>query len=327
MKQHWHTPAVDEAAQSLHQRGCPIAMISTWKMSLAGLQQGMALLQRGAGAGDAVTHAIECVEADERYTSVGYGGLPDRSGHVTLDAAYMDGRQLRFGAVMAVESVQHPIQAARALCGRETNCLLAGRGAEQFAIAQGLAMRPMLTKNAREKWAEALQTEKTAAPYAGHDTVCVIGLDEKGNMVVGTSTSGLFMKEPGRVGDSPIVGSGFYCDAEAGAAAATGLGEDVMRGCLSYEVVSLMRHGATAQEACEEALHVFCQRKRQMGESAGSISLIALHPCGQGGASTTLPVFPFAYGCNHLPQLYAARQESGAIHIATTDEQAMAQEP
>lgn len=304
-----------------------LAMISTWRMSWEGLRQGMALLREGSGAGDAVTRAILCVEDDPAYTSVGYGGLPDRSGRVTMDAAYMDGVTLRLGAVMAVESVRNPILAARALCGRETNCVLAGRGAEQFAIAQGLALRDMLTENARRRWLEALDTEKTAAPYAGHDTVCVIGLDEAGRMVVGTSTSGLFMKEPGRVGDSPVSGSGFYCDARYGAAAATGLGEDVMRGCLSYEVVSLMRHGATAQQACEEALRDFVGRKREMGEEDGSISLIALSPDGQPGAATTLPVFPFVWGHGDSCGLYAARRTPEGIRVAETTGEAMAGEP
>lgn len=303
------------------------AMISTWRMSYEGLKSGMALLQSGGSAGDAVVRAVMCVEDEPGYTSVGYGGLPDKTGRVTMDAAYMDGASLRLGAVMAVESVKNPILAARALCGRETSCVLAGRGAEQFAIAQGLPMRCMLTENARQKWLEALDTQKTAAPYAGHDTVCVIGLDGRGGMVAGTSTSGLFMKEQGRVGDSPISGSGFYCDARFGAAAATGLGEDVMRGCLSYEVVSLMRRGLTAQQACEEALRDFVQRKHELGEGDGSISLIALSPLGQPGAATTLPVFPFAWGLDGKSALCAARRTPEGISITETTAEQMAQEP
>ena len=304
-----------------------LAMISTWRMSWEGLRQGMALLREGCGAGDAVTRAIQCVEDDPAYTAVGFGGLPDRSGRVTMDAAYMDGETLRLGAVMAVESVRNPILLARALCGRETNCVLAGRGAEQFAIARGLPLRDMLTERARRRWLEALDTEKTAAPYAGHDTVCVIGLDGAGRMVVGTSTSGLFMKEPGRVGDSPISGSGFYCDARYGAAAATGLGEDVMRGCLSYEVVSRMRHGATAQQACEEALRDFVGRKREMGEEDGSISLIALSSQGDFGASTTLDVFPFATGDISGARLMAVRPEGGTMRVRATTKAEIAGEP
>ena len=115
-------------------------------------------------------------------------------------------------------------------------------------------------------------------------------------MAAGTSTSGLFLKEPGRVGDSPIVGSGFYCDARFGAAAATGLGEDIMRGCLSYEAVSLMRRGASPTEACLEALDGLRKRKLALGEDTPSVSLIALSPEGVYGAATALEIFPYAVG-------------------------------
>ena len=132
--------------------------------------------------------------------------------------------------------------------------------------------------------------------YTGHDTVCVLALDDHGGMAAGTSTSGLFLKEPGRVGDSPIVGSGFYCDARFGAAAATGLGEDIMRGCLSYEAVSLMRRGASPTEACLEALDGLRKRKLALGEDTPSVSLIALSPEGVYGAATALEIFPYAVG-------------------------------
>ena len=128
-------------------------------------------------------------------------------------------------------------------------------------------------------------------------------------MIAGTSTSGLFMKEPGRVGDSPIIGSGFYADARFGAAAATGLGEDIMRGCLSYEIVSLMKRGLSPREACEEALRGLVERKLALGEDEGSISLIAMNPRGEYGAATTLRIFPFVAGNNGEVRLHAARKD------------------
>lgn len=220
------------------------AIIGTWKMSYMGISQAHAQLAAGGSAGDAVQHAIVSVEDEPAYSSVGYGGLPDHDGHVMTDAAYMDGNTLRFGAVMSAEHIRNPIRAARALCGRETNCVLAGRGAELFAMEQGLPMRDMRTETAMKQWREALQQEERKIDaYNEHDTVCVLALDQNGSLIAGTSTSGLFLKHPGRVGDSPIIGSGFYCDARYGAAAATGLGEDIMRGCLSYEIVMLMRAG------------------------------------------------------------------------------------
>lgn len=273
------------------------AVIGTWKMSLDGIREASGLLSAGGRAGDAVERAIVRVEDEPSYTSVGFGGLPDRDGHVLTDAAFMDGQCLRLGAVMSVENVANPIRLARMLCGRETNCVLAGRGAEQAAVAFGLPMRDMRTQASMKRW----QAERAGMPehltaYTGHDTVCVLALDDHGGMAAGTSTSGLFLKEPGRVGDSPIVGSGFYCDARFGAAAATGLGEDIMRGCLSYEAVSLMRRGASPTEACLEALDGLRKRKLALGEDTPSVSLIALSPEGVYGAATALEIFPYAVG-------------------------------
>lgn len=272
-------------------------IIGTWKMSFLGIETAAAGLASGGTAGDAVEQAIVQVEDDPAFMSVGYGGLPDRDGHVKTDAAYMDGNALRAGAVMSVESVANPIRLARKLCGRKTNWLLAGRGAEQTAISFGLPMKDMRTEASMRKWqAKQAKAPEQLTAYTGHDTVCVLALDHDGGMVAGTSTSGLFLKEPGRVGDTPIIGSGFYCDARYGAAAATGLGEDIMRGCLSYEIVSLMRRGASPLEACQEALEFLTARKIEMGEDAGAISLIALNPAGETGAATTLEIFPYTVG-------------------------------
>ncbi len=305
------------------------SIISTWLMSYNGLSEAFQMLEGGGAAGDAVTHAIMRVEDNPEYTSVGYCGLPGRDGRVTLDAGYMDGKTLRFGAIMSAEGIQNPIRAARLLCGRETNCLLAGRGAEEFAAAAGLPMRDMLTESSRRRWREAL--EKDGEPlkaYRGHDTVCVLALDDSGNMVAGTSTSGLFMKAPGRVGDSPIIGSGFYCDARFGAAAATGLGEDIMRGCLSYEIVSLMRGGASPQEACSKAVDYLSGHKIKLGEDAGSISVIALAPDGTFGASTSLPIFPFAAArAGENPALYSARKRKGEVVISKSNTRELNGEP
>ena len=297
------------------------ALIGTWRMCLDGAREGLSLLKSGGSAGDAVERAVVLVENRPEYVSVGYGGLPDRSGRVTLDAAYMDGETLRMGGIMSAENIRNPISLARKLCGRETNCLLAGRGAEQAALAFGLPLRDMRTDASLDRWRAAVSEQSfRLSAYQGHDTVCVLALDERGGMVAGTSTSGLFMKEPGRVGDSPLIGSGFYCDARFGAAAATGLGEDIMRGCLSYEAVSLMRRGASPQEACREALSRLVERKLSLGEDEGSVSLIALNPGGEYGAATTLPVFPFAAGREGPAALFAVSASDSRPREVTPEE-------
>ncbi len=304
------------------------AIIGTWKMSFAGVRDAYQMLENGESARSAVARAITRVENDPQYVSVGYGGLPGKDGHVTLDAAYMDGNTLRIGGLMSVEGIQNPILAAMKLSEREKNFLLAGRGAEQFALDAGLPHRNMLTDASRDRWLAALNGGGgPVESYRGHDTVCVVALDASGCMGVGTSTSGLFMKEPGRVGDTPIVGSGFYCDARFGGAAATGLGEDIMRGCLSFEVVSLMRRGAAPQEACDDALHRHRARLDELGNADGGISLIALDPSGRFGASTTLGVFPFAVGVGGSgASLYrVARSEdvSTALRVSDTEAESL----
>ena len=293
-------------------------MISTWKMSLPALQE--AITKDSVEA--AVEHAIMCVEDDPSIDCVGYGGLPASDGSVLLDAAWMDGRSLRFGAVMAVEGIRNPIQAAHLLCGRKTNCLLAGRGAERFAIEAGLPMRDNRIEETQQRWREAMQNQAphTRNAYREHDTVCVLGLDDDGHMIAATSTSGLFMKEPGRVGDSPIIGSGFYCDDRYGAAAATGVGEEIMRGCLSYEIVSLMKQGLSPKTACESALQQLIDRKALLGEDKGDMSVIALSPTGAFGAATTLDLFPFSVAERGDAMLYVARENGSDLKPAVSTE-------
>lgn len=288
------------------------AIIGTWKMSFAGVSEALDMMKKGVSAGGAAVHAVKTVEDNPAFHSVGFGGLPGRDGRVTLDAAFMDGRSLRMGGVMSVENIQNPILAAYRLCGRPTNCLLASRGAEEFAVREGLPLRDMRTPDSMRQWAETIskRSDKPLDAYRGHDTVCVLALDDSGNMAAGTSTSGLFMKEPGRVGDTPLVGSGFYCDARFGAAAATGVGEDIMRGCLSYEIVARMRRGELPREACQNALDELVRRKLELGEDAGNISLIALAPDGTFGAATTLPVFPFSAGGSGSAAVYMVENKA-----------------
>ena len=293
------------------------AIIGTWKMCYVSVKEAFAGLAGGGSSRDAIAAAIMPVEDDPRYVSVGYGGLPARDGRVTLDAAYMDGRTLRYGGVICAEGIRNPIQAAILLSERKRNCLLAGPGAAEFALSAGLAMRDMRTQESLQRWSKAIcGLDGRQEAYRGHDTVCVIALDTSGGMSVGTSTSGLFLKEPGRVGDTPVIGSGFYCDARYGAAAATGLGEDIMRGCFSFNAVSLIRRGAAPQEACDETLHDLCRRLRELDDPDGGISLIAMDVQGNFGAATSLNMFPFAAArAGESPRLLTAQYGDPATKI------------
>lgn len=272
------------------------AMIATWKMAFEGVSQAKEILENKGNIKDAIVNAICNVENNPNFRSVGYGGLPNVEGEVELDSAYMDGNDLSFGAICSVKNIKNPIKVACKLSEFKRNCYLSGKGAEKFAQLNKFEFTNMLTEESFHKWEkkriEDFEAEKTEA-YGGHDTVCMIGLDQDKNMSVGVSTSGLFMKHPGRVGDSPVIGSGFYCDSYIGGAAATGVGEDIMKGCLSIEIVNRMRNHETAQEACENALKQHYQRMNQGDYKTGSMSVIALDKDGNFGAATTKKEFPF----------------------------------
>jgi isoaspartyl peptidase/L-asparaginase-like protein (Ntn-hydrolase superfamily) len=287
------------------------AIIAAWSMSLEGVGLGWGVLKNGGDAGAAVRRAINNVEDNPEFNSVGYGGLPTREGDVELDAAFMDGSTGYYGGVMGVRGIANPIDAAVLLSARHLNCLVSGAGAEQFARLEGLPFRNLLTAGSKSAWQEERIKRGAGLPgaYRGHDTVCVIGR-QGGRLAVGVSTSGLFFKEPGRVGDSPIVGAGLYADSGVGAASATGVGEDIIRGCLSYETVRQMEQGKSAEDACKQAIKAHVARMESKGFTVKDISLIALGADGSFGGATNLAddVFTFVYADEeHAPAVWTVR--------------------
>ena len=231
------------------------SLIATWKMAYDGVCQGAEMLKQGINVKDAVEKTVQIVEAEPSFTSVGFGGLPNEEGTIQLDGAFMDGATLRFGAVGAVENIASPVHLARLLSENEFNCQLVGKGAKKEAQRLGLQQIDLSTELSNSTYLKRKEEmNQELRSYNDHDTVGVVGLDQSGHLVAATSTSGLFMKKDGRVGDSPIIGSGFYADDEIGAAAATGVGEDIMKGCLSYEIVRLMKEGDSPQKAAEKAV-------------------------------------------------------------------------
>jgi len=204
---------------------------------------------------------------------------------------------------------------ALGLSAHQANCFLCGGGAEHYARSHGYAMKNLLTPDAARYWEEHRRDHSFEEPPArsdDHDTVCVVGrLGE--DMAAAVSTSGLSLKRAGRVGDSPVVGAGFYCDNRAGGAAATGVGEDAIRTCVSYEAVRNMEAGMGAQRACEEALALANRRMERAGLNPGRLSLIALGADGSVGAATNHRAFPFAVATNKAPvALWLALQDGGA---------------
>lgn len=288
-------------------------MIATWRMAVEGITKGSELLKEGGDAGDAIETAIREVEDFPYYKSVGYGGLPNEEMEVELDAAYMDGNTLDIGAVAAIKDFANPVSIARSLSHEKVNCMLVAEGAEKFAHKQGFERKNMLTDRAKAHYRKRVKEikQQELKPYSGHDTVGMACLDGNGKMTAATSTSGLFMKKKGRVGDSPITGSGFYADSKRGAASATGLGEDLMKGCISYEIVRLMGEGMHPQEACETAVNRLDAELRERRGEAGDLSLIAMNTKGEWGVATNIDGFSIAVVTETLePTVYLVNREA-----------------
>ena len=237
---------------------------------------------------------------------------------VELDAGYMDGDTLDIGCVGAIQDFANPISIAKALSKETVNNFLVGAGAIKYAQQNGFERRNMLTKSAERFYHQRVKEiqDRQLNPYSGHDTVGMVCLDQDAHMCAATSTSGLFMKHAGRVGDSPIPGSGFYVDSAVGGACATGLGEDVMKGCVSYEIVRLMKDGKTPQEACEQAVKHFDAELRKRRGNAGDMSLIAMNNKGEWGVATNIEEFSFVVATSQLkPTVFLAKTDEELLDI------------
>lgn len=290
------------------------AIIGTWEMAKEGIIEGANLLKNKEKSGEAIEKAIKMVEDNPDYTSVGYGGLPNEQGIVELDAAYMDGETLNIGAVAGIRDFKNPISVAKRLSEERFNCFLVGAGADEYAQKNGFERINMLTERAKREYEKRVKeiAETGLSPYDGHDTVGMVVLDMDNNMTTATSTSGLFMKKRGRIGDSPVSGSGFYVDNEVGGATATGLGEDLMKGCISYEIVRLMKEGYHPQEAADKAvLDLHNELIKRRGKS-GDLSVVCLNNKGEFGAATNIDGFSFVVATDSQePTVYMCKNENG----------------
>ncbi|MDP6037919.1 MAG: N(4)-(beta-N-acetylglucosaminyl)-L-asparaginase, partial [Candidatus Latescibacteria bacterium] len=225
-------------------------VVSTWRFGLSANQPAWEILKNRGTALDAVVQGVEVAERDPDVKSVGYGGYPNAEGEVEVDAAVVDGRTLGYGAVAGLKNIATPTAVARQVMEKTRHVLLVGDGALTFAQAQGFEECNMLTEHSEKAWKE-WKIKQTGNPSDSHDTIGMIALDQNGDIAAACTTSGVAFKLPGRVGDSPLIGSGLYADNEIGAAAATGLGEEIARTCGSYAIIEHMRHGKSPQEACE----------------------------------------------------------------------------
>ena len=249
-------------------------LLSTWSFGLRGHDVAWPALADGGTALDAVETVCRIIDLDPEVDSVGFGGLPDRSGAMTLDGAIMVS-PAECGAAAGLTRHLHPVSVARRVMERTDHVMLVGEGADRFADEQGFEPAPLLSDDARRRY-EAWRSDPAPVdqsrdgggttarrpfdvgggslfdeeePWRHHDTISALALDAGGRLAGASSTSGMPFKVPGRVGDSPIIGHGLYVDQEVGAVAATGTGELVMGVCGSFLAIELMRGGTAPLDA------------------------------------------------------------------------------
>jgi N4-(beta-N-acetylglucosaminyl)-L-asparaginase len=294
--------------------------ISTWKHGLASNEKAYEILTSGGSSLDAVEQGVKVAEDDPDVLSVGYGGLPDNEGRVTLDAAIMDWNA-RIGSVIFLEHIKNPVSVARMILENTEHTVLAGDGAYKYALMNGFKSGSLLTEKSIGKYKEwkASDTAKSQEYHTedfklrplthkekvklginddgNHDTIGMVAIDRDGNISASCTTSGTAWKLHGRVGDSPIVGAGLYVDGEIGGAVSTGRGEECIRACGSFLVVEMMRIGKSPKEACEIAakrvikLNLLSHKNR---DSNYQVGFIAINKKGEYGSYSVREGFEYA---------------------------------
>jgi N4-(beta-N-acetylglucosaminyl)-L-asparaginase len=298
-------------------------VVSTWDFGKTANVGAWEILGKGGRALDAVEAGVRIPEADPTNQTIGYGGLPDRDGRVTLDACIMD-EAYNCGSVMCLEHIIHPISVARLVMEKTPHIILSGAGALQFALANGFKRENLLTPESEKAWKEWMKEAnykpemnienklygKENDPMPGgpgnHDTIGMMAIDAAGNMSGACTTSGLAYKMHGRVGDSPVIGAGLYVDNEVGAATASGVGEEVIRIVGAHLVVELMRQGMTPELACKEAVNRIVKRSPERSKTI-QVGFVALNKGGRHGGYSLQPGFTYSVKSNAVEQVFKAK--------------------
>ena len=255
---------------------------------------GWEVLAADGSALQAVEAAVRHLEDDPIFDA-GRGSVLNAAGEVELDAIIMDGSTLDLGAVMAVKRVSNPVTLARLVMTQSDHTILVADGAEAFARNHGIELRPnehLVVDRERTRW-QARRSGQNPDEGLFSDTprgtVGAVARDADGHLAAATSTGGTFYKQPGRVGDSPLVGCGLYADDRAGAVSATGEGEDLMKVVISKSVCDLLRRGVHAQEAAEAGIGLLSRR------TAGRGGLIVLGKRGDIGMAHNTSWLAYAH--------------------------------
>ncbi len=277
---------------------------------LTAIELAMTRLRGGADPLDAIVTGVNEVENDPNDMSVGYGGLPNEDGVVELDASVMHGPTHKAGAVAALRNIRNPSRVALEVLRRTDHVLIVGGGALEFARTVGFKEQDLLTEKAQKAWLrwkanlsprdDWLDTEQQIEIPHTDGTIHMSAVDAHGNLGSCTSTSGLSYKIPGRVGDSPLVGAGMFCDNEVGAAGSTGRGESVIQSVGAFQVVRNMADGLKPTEACLRVLKWIADHTKRRdllndrGEPNFQVVMYALRKDGAYGAASMRPGRDFA---------------------------------
>jgi len=258
-------------------------VIATWDVKKA-TKKAWEIISSNGNSLDAIEQGCMIEEANKDGQSVGIGGLPDREGNVTLDACIMD-HYGNCGSVVYLKDIKHAISVARMVMEKTPHVMLAGDGAKKFAISMGFKKENLLTEKSKKDWIKWKENEEynPIINIENHDTIGMLAIDKNKNISGGCTTSGLAYKMQGRVGDSPIIGSGLFIDNEVGGAVATGLGEEVLKTVGSFLVVELMRQGYSPEDACKIAIERIVKKPGSNYKNF-QVGYIALNKKGETGS-------------------------------------------
>ncbi len=268
---------------------------------------GWRVLERGGSALDAVEEAVVVLEDDETFDA-GRGSFLNRDGKVQLDAFIMDGATLRGGGVGCVERLRNPVRAARKILSDSTHVYYVADGAERFAAENGIELCrnedlivPREVERLREYQAQGTNHGNDLfAPEISHDTVGAVALDRDGNIAASTSTGGTLNKDPGRLGDSSLIGCGCYANNESAAVSTTGWGEPIMKLVLAKWTADRIQAGNLPEWSAQEAMNYLKQRLNGHG------GIIVLSPEGHIGIAHNTPRMAWAYKT-------VKKQEAGVV--------------
>ncbi len=253
-------------------------------------EKGLSILEKGGNAIDAVIEAVKVMEEEEIFNA-GRGSVLRIDGSIKLDAAVMDGKTLRAGAVAGIEGFLHPSELAKLVMEKTNHILLAGNEAEKFAEYYGFKKENLHTAERRELWEKIIKKPKEELEKLKKEimeTVGAVALDENGNLAACTSTGGLFLSLPSRVGDTPLIGCGTYANSY-GAASATGIGEDIIKVTMARYCIFMIEQGKDAQEAADLAVK---ELDVKTGSSGG---IICIDKNGNIGISKNTKYMPVAF--------------------------------